>query len=809
MCGDGVVEGAEVCDDGNTQDGDCCNATCSAITCATPTPTATPTRTATPTPTRTPTVTPTATPTITVTLTVVPPTVTATATGPTPTPTVTATATGPTPTVTATATEPETPTASATPTTTATATAGTATATPTAAPTAVLPIVAPKLLIKCQADLGKMTSRFVLVEASALETCSLNALSCIQRPLDDAKRAGCLATASGRCQSKLARIETARESFNTAFAKACGGVPPQIPFAVLQAPEGLGFVAADETCQTEFGVALTSPTAVSACVQFGSACETERSIAVAAPRVADLLGSLVDVGALGLCIPPATGNTAGLADSDTGRAAVSCQKTTLRAARSLLSRQLNVGRSCVDSLFKCRVNGADCTGAAARCRKRIGDLQTKLVAKFTASVSRVCGRLPVPALLASAGLDFDSVGARCAELGVPTVADATTAATCVARAYGCAGTGILRLALPRLDSELATAGIDLGDDFFCAGAAPSPTPTATATAVPTDTTTATPTETATPTPVQSEPPTSTATPTETAVETPIVATATPTATAVSASVTPTAAAPTETPTATVELATPTATAETPTPTATVEAATPTPVMTPVPSPTATTVPPGCGNGVLELGEQCDFGDVFDGDGCDENCQFELLVPGGGSRSLDCIDEWAVINPMNDPPLATDGLPPTRQTCVDGDPSCDADGMVNDECAFTIAICFASADPLLPECTATGGITRYRVTEPKPSAGNPSGTANALALFDAVQGLTGVPVDAKSLTFTFDPPYVATPPDNCTEPFQIVVPLDGQLTQTEHLSTRTFAEPPLGQSGELDDPDDLRLVCRRP
>src|SRR5207249_2653408 len=105
----------------------------------------------------------------------------------------------------------------------------------------------------------------------------------------------------------------------------------------------------------------------------------------------------------------------------------------------------------------------------------------------------------------------------------------------------------------------------------------------------------------------------------------------------------------------------------------------------------------CGNGILEAGEQCDFGDIDNGDGCDEHCQFELLVPGGGSRSLDCVAEWAVINPMNDPALGADGLPPTRQTCVDGDPSCDADGTVNDECAFTIAVCFTSADPQLPEC----------------------------------------------------------------------------------------------------------------
>ncbi len=91
-CGNGTVEGDEVCDDGNSQDGDACPARCGVDT---PTPAATATRT----PTATPTVTPTATAT---------PTHTSTRT---PTPTLTATAT---PSATSTATAP--PTATATPT---------------------------------------------------------------------------------------------------------------------------------------------------------------------------------------------------------------------------------------------------------------------------------------------------------------------------------------------------------------------------------------------------------------------------------------------------------------------------------------------------------------------------------------------------------------------------------------------------------------------------------------------------------------------------------------------------------------------
>lgn len=76
VCGDGVVDGGEGCDDGNTVAGDGCGVSCAVesgysctgqpSTCTlftpTPTPTSTPTPTPTPTPTRTPTPTPTFTP---------------------------------------------------------------------------------------------------------------------------------------------------------------------------------------------------------------------------------------------------------------------------------------------------------------------------------------------------------------------------------------------------------------------------------------------------------------------------------------------------------------------------------------------------------------------------------------------------------------------------------------------------------------------------------------------------------------------------------------------------------------------------
>jgi hypothetical protein len=136
--------------------------------------------------------------------------------------------------------------------------------------------------------------------------------------------------------------------------------------------------------------------------------------------------------------------------------------------------------------------------------------------------------------------------------------------------------------------------------------APTVTPIATASPTPGETPTAT-AGAGTPTATETGGETPTATPTEAA---------TPTATVDGG--TPTAVEGTATPTATAEGATPTATIEGPTPTATptadvatatpTEAATPTATATaevPTPTATATAEPAGCGNGVVDEGEDCD------------------------------------------------------------------------------------------------------------------------------------------------------------------------------------------------------------
>ena len=322
---------------------------------------------------------------------------------------------------------------------------------------------------------------------------------------------------------------------------------------------------------------------------------------------------------------------------------------------------------------------------------------------------------------------------------------------CVTRAYGCAGSKLIRQALPLVDNELARVGLSLGNDAFCA----LPTPTATPTPVRT--------ATRTPTPTVSSTPTLSASPTITEPD----KTSTPAVTST---------APTETPT-------------------------PAEPATPTPSPS-----PGCPSGVIDAGEQCDLGDDVAGDGCDPLCRFEVLLPGGGTQISDCIAEWAVINPFNTPFLGSDDLPSFKQSCVDGDPSCDAD-LIDDQCTFRVALCLQNADPNLPTCTAPPGISKYVLVSPRPNSSEAGDAANALALMDSFGRLSSVaPTGDSSNTFEFDPPLVLAAPDNCTDTVLLVVERRGLSERSEKFRTNTTSVPPIGSTRGIEDSDTLLLTC---
>ena len=70
----------------------------------------------------------------------------------------------------------------------------------------------------------------------------------------------------------------------------------------------------------------------------------------------------------------------------------------------------------------------------------------------------------------------------------------------------------------------------------------------------------------------------------------------------------------------------------------------------------------------------------------------LVAGGSGSRARDCVTVFDAPGANTPPPPRT----PTRIDCVDGDPSCDADGARNARCLFTLRLCVNST--AFPGCT---------------------------------------------------------------------------------------------------------------
>ncbi len=719
VCGDGVRQLGEPCDKGAGADGICCNADCSAFTCATitPTPTVTPTSTI-PTKTATPTRTRTPTPTTT------------------PIPTVTVPITG-----------------------------------PTAIATPILPFIEPRAVLDCEKTVGKATSTLALTTLKTLETCGLEAFKCLHTKAAGSDRNACYASTGRRCNAKFAKLDAAHARYRTQFLNDCGGEPPQVPIELLRSTDVLGFARLQPQC---FGLDLQSPDAILGCLQILGPCEMQRAVGVAIPRIGDLLGLVGGSGGdSAACLPPPLGVTEGLAGSPAATQAVRCQRTVAAAGRKLVSRQLSVARSCVDTLLKCRLSGKPrevCEKTSVSCGRKLAALDhpsTGARAKMLGAIHAACGTLPPDVVRDAIGIGYEATDTRCSDLGVGPPTDVAGVATCVTRAYTCVGSDLVREALPLIDNELARMSLDLGNDAFCA----LPTPTATAT--PILTATATPTPTSTPLATSSATPTATSTPVDAATTTP---TSTPAVTATGATGTP---PPTETPTPD-EPATPTVT----------------------PSPSA-----NCADGIVDAGEQCDFGDGTPGDGCDALCRFELLVPGGGAKTNDCIGEWAIVNPFNVPFLGSDDLPSTKQTCVDGDPTCDADGAADDRCTFRTALCLQNVDPNLGTCTAPPGIAKFVLVSPRPNSSDDADAANAIALLDGFGRLSATaPSGSAKNTLVFDPPLVLAAPDNCTAPTELVVERRGLSQRSEKFRVKTTSVPPVGGTRSIDDTDSLLLVC---
>jgi len=271
------------------------------------------------------------------------------------------------------------------------------------------------------------------------------------------------------------------------------------------------------------------------------------------------------------------------------------------------------------------------------------------------------------------------------------------------------------------------------------------TPTWSPTSTATESPTATATSTMTPTATSSLTPSPSTTPTETATGT---ASQTPTVTPSVSQSASTTATPTRTPSVTsTSSATATGTMS-PTRSATASV-TPSPRHTPSASPTVTgevsATPTAtvarCGNGVLDDGEQCDDGNVVDGDSCPSHCDLgaagQLIRgdrrPAARSRSA-CLAEWH----LRSTALSMDrfGLPDAAQECMDQDESCDVDPAPG-RCRVLVRLCLNNRDVNVPECGARA-ILGVDVLAPRPRKDRSPGNRQAL-----LTALADLPVPLRS------------------------------------------------------------------
>lgn len=282
----------------------------------------------------------------------------------------------------------------------------------------------------------------------------------------------------------------------------------------------------------------------------------------------------------------------------------------------------------------------------------------------------------------------------------------------------------------------------------------------------------------------------------------------------------------------------------------IEIPTPTPTQTPTATPTSTptlspTPVPVCGNSDLEVGEECDDGNLVDEDGCDSNCRVTgcpngvvttgeecddgndvnldgcdndctvsicsitggQMVPGYcATRKNDCLAEFCSAAV----PAPTDrfgGLPGWEVVCTDDDPACDFGPPGDNACTFRVSLCYNVTDTRF-SCDSIEeiGFIRFRRASPR----RPIDVANRDALEAAVVGIGGIlrvgpGIPGRRAVF-FEPPLATE--DICTAFAEFKVPLRGKAPKfrSRRKPLVTIADPPIGVSRSKRDSDVMRLIC---
>ncbi len=130
-----------------------------------------------------------------------------------------------------------------------------------------------------------------------------------------------------------------------------------------------------------------------------------------------------------------------------------------------------------------------------------------------------------------------------------------------------------------------------------------------------------------------------------------------------------------------------------------------------------------------------------------------VIGGGGGASTDCLV-------VLDAPVNAPASKPKQVRCVDGDPSCDADGTANGVCQFQVSVC---ANSTFDAACALDGVQSITV-EHAADNGDPKFDPDFQALQDRIANQIALPT---------------TTLDDCTTPTLFTVPIKGPLGGSNH------------------------------
>jgi hypothetical protein len=166
------------------------------------------------------------------------------------------------------------------------------------------------------------------------------------------------------------------------------------------------------------------------------------------------------------------------------------------------------------------------------------------------------------------------------------------------------------------------------------------------------------------------------------------------------------------------------------------------------------------------------------------------VRGGGSKTTDCMSTFEA------PGANKPAIPkiPKNVDCIDGDPTCDADGVRNAVCVFDLQVCLNSTIvPELPDCGPVSTTSLH--VEHSDDDGDPKFDPDFQALQQRVDalGLPNVDPDACSLQSAITVP--------------LRVPKSGNKYRTNKKKVKLTALGAVAADPDTKDKDKIRFKCR--